>query len=138
MVVACRTVLGAFALFTAVVALSWLAFPVEVGERMAMGFGSRLALSNARGDLGGLFAALSVLTVLAIRNTPEAPVWLAALALATGAVAIGRVVSIFADGLAVMGALALAAEVSVVAAALVLRSLRVAQRSRSGPFPESG
>lgn len=121
MLITARILLGLFALITAASAAAWMLVPEVMGETTGSAFTTIAALSNARGDMGGLFLALSTFSILGIRNRPDAPLWLAALAITTGAVALGRLISVWLDGFDVAILTPLGIEVLVVTVALTLR-----------------
>lgn len=121
MLIGARILLGLFALITAASAAAWMLVPEVMGETTGSTFGTIAALSNARGDMGGLFLALCSFSILGILKGPNAPVWLAALAITTGAVALGRLMSIWLDGFDTAILMPLGIELLVVIVALLLR-----------------
>lgn len=121
MLIAARILIGLFALVTAGSAAAWMLVPEVMGTTTGSSFSTIAALSNARGDMGGLFLALCVFSVLGIGKGPNAPGWLAALAITTAAVALGRLLSIWLDGFDVAILMPLGIELLVVVVALTLR-----------------
>lgn len=109
----------ALLLIAAFFTLAGLAFIVNPGlasELFAVRPEGVLGLSTLRGDLGGLFLAAGLLAGLGLRDPKAA--WLPALAIVMGAIALGRLAGVFADGVDGQAISNIVVEMAIVGAAV--------------------
>ncbi len=95
----------------------WLFAPDSAAAAMGITLTSPLAYSTARGDMGGAFVALGLVTALGLMRRESR--YLEAVAIAVGAIAIGRLVALAADGFDSLAVVAIVSEVIFVAALVV-------------------
>lgn len=104
-------------LFAALLALGvgarFFFMPASTGAEMGLSVGSALGGSTLRGDIGGTFIAMGIVTVLAIVR--RQPVYLEVVAVLIAGVAAGRALSLVADGFDATGLGGMVVEVMIVA-----------------------
>lgn len=112
----------------------WLFTPADFAESMGITLIGDEALSTARGDIGGMFLAGTLLALLGLwrRNAHL----LRALALLLGCIALGRCIGFGLDGIAQPSLIAFAAELIMVA--ILLAKARTLTRVASAAESTTG
>ena len=83
-------------LVLALLGVRWVFAPEGAAAEQGLGLGGVVALSTARGDVGGLFLGGALLCAIGLVRGDGR--WLQAAALLLGCVAAGRTVGVVADG----------------------------------------
>ena len=117
MSIALKILVGVVAALFAMLSSRWMFTPAAIASEQPMVLGSPVALNTARGDIGGAIAAAAVLCVLGLVR--KEGVWLKAVAILVGCVAIGRVVGMIWDGFAPESGTAFGVELATVAVLLL-------------------
>ncbi len=87
---------GAVVILGAGMGLRWIFAPESAGSEYGMTFDGAMALNQARGDIGGVFFGLGIITTLGLVR--REPLLLRAVAIAIASVIFGRVVGLVLDG----------------------------------------
>ena len=110
-----------FGLWKLFLGLRWMFAPYGIAAEQSITLGDVVALNTARGDLGGAFVAAGVLCAIGLRTGQG--IWLQAVAVIVGSVAVGRVVGMVSDGFATSSLVPFAVEVVMVAVLLAAARL---------------
>jgi hypothetical protein len=116
MALALRILVGITGILLAFLGLRWMFAPYGIAAEQSITLGDVVALNTARGDLGGALVAAGVLCAIGLRTGQG--LWLQAVAVIVGSIAVGRVVGMVSDGLAMSSLVPFAVEVVMVAVLL--------------------
>lgn len=83
------------ALFFVLMWLGWMLKPQDMAQNWGLTANSIMGLNNLRGDIGGLFLAGGVFSLLALRGGTA---WLHAAAVSMACVVVGRAAGLVLDG----------------------------------------
>lgn len=117
---------GAALILGAAVGLRWVFDPMGAGNEFGIAFNGAVGLNQVRGDMGGVFVGLGIITILGVTR-PE-PLFLEAVAIAIGGVIVGRAWGVIVDGFAPVSVISMGIE-AVLVASLVI----TANAMRGGP-----
>ena len=108
---------GAALILGVVVGLRWLFDPVGAGNEFGIAYNGAVGLNQVRGDMGGVFVGLGVITILGVTR-PE-PRFLEAVAIAIGGVIVGRAWGVIVDGFAPLSVVSMGIEVVLLASLVI-------------------
>lgn len=113
-----KVVVAGLGLYFLVVGSVCMLMPELMAEQLSVSPISVHGLSTIRGDLGGLFIGLAIMSFLGLQR----PMMLYAAGILLGAVAIGRVFGFFFDGLSLFTAMLCVIELIFMAILMALAS----------------
>jgi hypothetical protein len=116
------------------VGLRWMLAPESAGAEFGIVLNGPLALNQVRGDMGGVFLGLGVITALGlVQNDPRL---LHGSAIAIGGVILGRLIGIVLDGFVAMSAISIAIE-AILLTSLLITASAMAEEPARAPEAES-
>ena len=121
MAIALKVLVGLIGLLLGSFGIQWMFSPETIAGSQGITLGSIEALNNARGDLGGMFLAGTVLCGLGLFTRDGR--WLQALAVLLGCIATGRLVGMIGDGFAQSSLVPMIVELAMIGALLLTARL---------------